>query len=403
MAKLVYVVLDGVADRQYSDLKGSPLEAADTPNMDMLAKRGSTGEMTVIREDIAPESDQATFALLGFDPFTRYTGRGVLEALGADIEFDSEHIILRANFAVEDENKVVQHIQAPITEDEAKEYAQLLTTHVDVPHADVEVIPTVGYRAVVLLKPGRPVEGRISNTHPGYRYVENYVTTANPIKGEQVKRKPCTAVDHNDRAKLAAEIVDSFVNKASQTLKKHGCKANTILTRGASFDLPGLGPVDGAWAMLADMPVEKAIGEMCGMDVLEKGGSLNAAKTIVDHLDEYDAFYVQIKSPDKASHKGSVDEKVTAIEEIDKNFFNTLLEDAHEDLIICVTADHASECAVRAHTNRRVPVLLWGKGVEKDDSNVFSEIAGKTGALGYFETGQELFIRLMEMYRDAAS
>src|SRR5271157_4358282 len=98
--KLIYVVIDGMGDLPIEALGNkTPLEAAITPNLDFLARNGKTGLMYSVRKGVAPESDVAVISLLGYDPFTHSTGRGVIEAVGAGMSFDDGDLALRCNFA----------------------------------------------------------------------------------------------------------------------------------------------------------------------------------------------------------------------------------------------------------------------------------------------------------------
>ena len=103
MHKLLYVCLDGLGDDPIPEFGGrTPLEAAATPALDELARRGSTGIVTTVGEGIAPESDIAVFAILGYDPREEHPGRGVVEAVGSDMEFHDGDLAYRVNFATAD-------------------------------------------------------------------------------------------------------------------------------------------------------------------------------------------------------------------------------------------------------------------------------------------------------------
>ena len=96
MKKLLYIVLDGLGDLPGPELDGkTPLEAAETPHMDSLARKGRTGLMYPIKEGIAPESDAAVISILGYDPFQYYTGRGPLESYGAGLEMEDGDLAIR--------------------------------------------------------------------------------------------------------------------------------------------------------------------------------------------------------------------------------------------------------------------------------------------------------------------
>ncbi len=98
--KLLYVAIDGMGDLPIKALGDkTPLEAAETPNIDSLAKAGKIGLMYSVGKGIAPESDVAVISLLGYDPLKYSTGRGVIEAVGADLSMKDGDLALRCNFA----------------------------------------------------------------------------------------------------------------------------------------------------------------------------------------------------------------------------------------------------------------------------------------------------------------
>ncbi|UCG45901.1 MAG: phosphoglycerate mutase, partial [Candidatus Bathyarchaeota archaeon] len=100
MVKLIYVVIDGLGDLPVEELEHrTPLDAAETPNMDYLAEHGKTGKMYTVGKGIAPESDVAVISILGYDPFKYATGRGVLEAIGVGVDVKDGDLALRCNFA----------------------------------------------------------------------------------------------------------------------------------------------------------------------------------------------------------------------------------------------------------------------------------------------------------------
>ena len=99
--KVIYLLLDGIGDLPHPSLNGStPLQAAYTPSLDSLASRGSMGRVISVGKGIAPQSDIAVFNMLGYSfENGNYMGRGVIEALGTDIDFKEGDLALRGNFA----------------------------------------------------------------------------------------------------------------------------------------------------------------------------------------------------------------------------------------------------------------------------------------------------------------
>jgi len=108
MKKLLYVAIDGMGDLPLKILGGkTPLEAAETTNMDAIAQNGKTGLMYSVKQGVAPESDVAVISLLGYDPFKYSTGRGVIEAAGVGLNMKDGDLALRCNYATLGENRQI--------------------------------------------------------------------------------------------------------------------------------------------------------------------------------------------------------------------------------------------------------------------------------------------------------
>ena len=164
--KLIYIILDGAADKPVKELGNkTPLEAAEKPFLDSLAGYSKLGIMSTIRHDIAPESDEAMLALLGFDPFAYARGRGPLEALGAGVIKDlNNQIILRCNFARE-KNGFITETEAIPGSAEMRKIIRLLNKIGDIKDIKTRFIPTVGHRAVLILKSSE-TSPRLSKSKP---------------------------------------------------------------------------------------------------------------------------------------------------------------------------------------------------------------------------------------------
>ena len=132
-SKFVFVVLDGAADRPIKEFGGkTPFDVAYTPNLDYFAKNGRTGVMNVVKKGVAPESDSAIMALLGYDPFVYFTGRGPLEAYGSGTHFKRGDLVLRANFATVKNKKIIdRRVSRTLTTKEAHVLAEALNKKVE--------------------------------------------------------------------------------------------------------------------------------------------------------------------------------------------------------------------------------------------------------------------------------
>ena len=213
----VFVILDGVGDRPCKALEGlTPLEAAKTKNLDYFTTSGNTGYVYTVSEQIAPESDEAILALLGYDPHKYYYGRGPLEAYGAGMKFEEGNLALRTNFStIENERIIDRRVGRSLTTKEALELSKTLNENVklDVPF---EFKATVGHRGVLLLKGN--FSDNITNVDPAYKKVGKFgVAMANPSNQLQ----ECRPLDPDKNTKFSAKLVNDFVRQSQEILKNN--------------------------------------------------------------------------------------------------------------------------------------------------------------------------------------
>src|SRR5437660_6712753 len=282
MLPIVMVVLDGASGRVGSTK--SPLEEASTQNLDALAERGSMGRMYTVGEGIAPESDAGVFSLLGYDPLETHLSRGVVEALGAGVEFHDGDLALRAGFATVKGDKLVdRRAGRNLSTPEAQELGDALNKELRLKSGVRFVVkPTVGHRAVVVFRAdGRRFSSNISNFDPAYVRKGNISLAQPGAKEYDLPR--CEALEGSDDAVVTAALVNEFGFKARTILDNHPVNqarrrkglvpANFVLMRDAGASKPQVDEFHVRWGlyplMVADLPAELGIGRMLGMDVRE--------------------------------------------------------------------------------------------------------------------------------------
>ncbi|MEM1744516.1 MAG: alkaline phosphatase family protein [Candidatus Nezhaarchaeales archaeon] len=422
MKKLLYIVLDGAADRPNSQLEGkTPLQHAYKPNIDYLAKTGATGLVYIVDKGIAPESDVAVLSILGYDPFKYHTGRGALEALGAGLDFENGWLALRCNFATIDKALTIidRRCGRTLTTAEAYELAKAINEEVKLSGATFTFKNTVGHRGVLVIRRlDGPLSSNITNTDPAYDKLGG-LGVAKAI-GEG-KIRECEPLDQSFEANVAARLVNEFTRKAIDVLARHPINyerrrrgllpANAVLCRDASHEKPRLKPISEFYglkmACLADMPVEKGISIAAGMDIISIPPMSNnveadyklRAERALESLSRYDGVYVHLKGPDEAGHDGDPIRKVKSIEDIDKYFFDMVVDGLDlDEVVIVVTSDHATPCTLKSHSDDPVPILIAGGGIEPDEVNKFDEEECKRGALGIMR-GVEIMPKVTELLK----
>jgi 2,3-bisphosphoglycerate-independent phosphoglycerate mutase len=420
MRRLLYVCLDGLGDDPHPDLGNrTPLEAAATPFLDDLAARGRNGLVRTVGPDIAPESDIAVFAILGYDPADQHPGRGVLEALGSGMAFEDGDLAHRVNFATQEDGRIVdRRVGRDLPSDEARALADEVNGTVTLANATFELRPTVEHRgALVIRSTEGPLSAEVSNTDPAYAKRGSLGVALETFEDEVAWAE---ALVDTEAAERAAELTNAFVREsagvleASETNARRRAEgrlpANLILTRDAGDHRPRLTPIrerfGPSWGCFVEMPVERGIALALGMgevpapswpDPEERYAAW--ASLSAEALGGYDALYVHIKGPDVPAHDGRAEDKRDVIEVIDRAFFGQVLPSIDPtEVVLAVTADHATSCLRKAHTADPVPLLVCGPGVRGDGVTSFGERAAADGSIGTIR-GVDILPRLVALLR----
>ncbi len=388
--RVLLIILDGVADRPSLKIGlMTPLQLARKPTFDLLAAGGVTGIMDPVSPGVPVGSDTGHLALLGYDPYVYYTGRGPLEALGAGIELGPMDVAFRCNFAtVSDDWVVIDRRAGRISDEEAELLASTLADLSKELSLDAELVfkHTVEHRGVLVIR-GAGLSEKISDVDP---------------HREGVKVQMPRPLDSSDNARRTSEVLRNFLVKSREILEKHpvnierkkrGLKvANVLLPRGAGR-LPSLPSIKERYgvkgAVIAGGAIYKGVCRAAGMDVINAPGATGTINTnldskfstMIEALCNYDFVLLHIKGTDSASHDKNPELKARFIEKID-SALGKYLEKFLDDVIICITGDHTTCSTVGEHRGDPVPILIHGKGVRIDDVNKFDEISCSKGGLG---------------------
>jgi 2,3-bisphosphoglycerate-independent phosphoglycerate mutase len=418
--KLLYVCLDGLGDDPIPSLGDrTPLEAARTPVLDGLAAKGAQGIVYTVGPDVAPESDIAVFAILGYDPRQEHPGRGLLEALGAGMEFTDGSLAYRVNFATQENGEIVdRRVGRDLSSGDAQALAGEVNERLRLPAATFELQATVEHRGALVL---RSTEGALSanvtNTDPAYAKQGSLGVALESFENRVARSE---ALDETDEAERAALLTNRFVEGAAEVLEASPINArresegrlpaNLILTRDGGDHVPNLQPIKRRfgpeWGCFVEMPVERGIALVLGMAPVDAPAGVPRrqqyeewAGLAADALRGFDALYIHIKGPDIPAHDGKAGDKLEVIEDIDRLFFAELLPaiDPRRTLL-AVTADHSTSCLRKAHTADPVPLLVAGPGVATDGAGAFNERVARHGGLGNMR-GIDIVPRLVRLLR----
>ncbi len=390
--------MDGLGDRPNKD-DSTPLKESNTPTLDKLCSESICGIMNAVGKGVRPGSDTAHLAILGYNPYKVYTGRGPFEASGVGIDVKPGDIAFRCNFATVDENMVVLDRRAGRIKD-----SEPLAKEIDGLEIDgVKVIfkQSGGYRAALVLRG----EG-----------LSDKITEGDPHK-EGLKIPEVKPLDDSENSKRTAEIVNKLIKLSYEKLNNHPINeerrknnlpvANVILPRGVG-KVPHMEKFSDKYgirgACIAGTGLIKGIAKMAGLDFIDVPGAtgtpytnyMGKAEAIVDCLKKYDFILVNIKGTDEASHDGNYNLKKEVIEKVDKMLEYIFDNINKEEVYFAITGDHSTPIEVKDHSADPVPVLIYGKSVRKDDVNKFDEFSTYKGGLHWI-TGNELLNILLDL------
>lgn len=418
--KIYMIILDGATDRKIKMLGNkTPLQMANTPSLDALAKKGMQTLVTVIDKNITPESDSGSMALLSYDPKIYYPGRGTLEGVGTGfIPKGYNYVAFRINFASYDSKlgKLDRRTARGLEDEELQTLAKDLTENVDLSKFNVSFkLLAFGHHRGILVFYSKTEElsGNVSNTDPGFRKNGVWGT---PIKNYEPKPLKCLPLDEKESSKLTANIVNTFIKQSKEILSKSivntkriekgELPANHLIFRDGGEKTKTMPQFQDKFglklSMYGQLPAENAIAKLIGakftfsksLDLqLDKEFLMNAEKILIK--DEADVKFIHIKGPDEPGHDGKPNEKIKAIEFIDKYFISYLINDISKDDIVIVTCDHATPCELKIHSTDKVPVLITGGILENDNSIKFDEENAKKGKLP-IENAIDIFPYIIE-------
>lgn len=410
--KTGYVLLDGCADRPNPVLNfTTPLEAALTPNLDRIASRSKLGRVITVGRGISPESDIAVFNMLGYAFDKGYPGRGVIEAVGAGLDFHDGDLALRANLATSKGRAILDRRAGRNLSQEEAEHLAAEINEIKLNGASFEFRATVSYRGVVVFHAAEPLSADVGNTDPAYARVGGFGAARATKKAERILiSNPETS---SRSAKLAASLVNEFTERSLKVLSKSDVNAarirggklpaNCVLLRDAGDHLPSLPSFEDKYHMkgtaLVEMPAEVGIAKLLGMKMVrfEDRNDLKRKAAVFDReLADGTVVYVHIKGPDEFGHDGDAVGKKRNIESIDGDFFSVVAERTG-DVAIGVSCDHATPCTIKMHSSDPVPLLITTHG--KGDGLRFTEKNSRKGSLGLLR-GRDVLARVNKMGKE---
>lgn len=393
-----YIVLlgDGMPDEKIGALADrTPLQAAVTPNMDLMARKGTFGLVRTVPDGLPPGSDVANLSVFGYDPYSCYTGRSPLEAASMGVDLEPDDVAFRLNLVnlCRDDDKIWMrdYSSGHITTEEGRELIAALQDEFG--DEEFHFYPGVSYRHLMVWRNGNEA----LKTTPPHDITGKCIDEFLP-KGE--------GAEHINRLISASGELLAGHTLYKKRLEQNKVPANSIWLWGQGkaprmqtykekFGITG--------AVISAVDLIRGIGVYAGLDIIKVAGATGyidtnyrgKAEAALKALETRDFVYLHVEAPDEASHSGNLENKIRAIEDFDSKIVGPILDGIRKFgayRILCVS-DHPTPLRLMTHSADAVPFALYdGESGRESALKGFDEESALASGLN-IEEG----FRLMEM------
>ncbi len=380
--KYIVLVGDGMADYPLPELGDlTPLQAANTPNMDFIAKHGRNGIAQTVPDSMPPGSDVANLSIIGYDPARYYSGRGPLEAASIGVPLENDDIAFRCNLITEKDGLLADYSAGHITSEEARILIDALDNELA---NNCRFHAGVSYRHLLVTKRG-----------------ENTICTPpHDVVGQSVDDVLPRGEDADiliDLIRASKPILDAHeINRKRKTNGKNIANLIWPWGQGKALDMPRFRELYGVTgSIISAVDLLKGIGKSAGLDIIEVPGATGYLDTnfsgkaayALDSLKERDFVFVHVEAPDEAGHMGNMEAKIKAIEDFDEKVVGGMLNElgGYGEFRILVLPDHPTPIPVRTHTREPVPFAIYSSTEKADYVDRFDEFSAKEGVFGLVE------------------
>ena len=387
--KYIIILGDGMADEPIASLHNKTcLQAANKPSIDKVAAMGRCGMLDTIPEGFAPGSEIANLSVLGYDVPKVFEGRGSLEAASMGVAIDEGEMAMRCNLICIADGKIKNHSAGHISNEEAEEL--ILFLQKELGNEQINFFPGVSYRHLLKLKGGRK---ELKCTPP-------HDVTGTPFAEVMIQAE-------TEEAKASADLLNDLILRSQKLLEHHPVnlkraaagkdKANSIWpwSPGYKPEMKTLLELYNlkSGSVISAVDLIRGIGVYAGLKVIEVEGITGLyntnyegkAQAAIEALRTNDFVYLHIEASDEAGHEGDVDLKIKTIEYLDYRVVQPILEEVaswDEPVTIAILPDHPTPCAIKTHTNKPVPFVIYRTNEAGDAVQQYDEFACEKGSYG---------------------
>lgn len=393
--KQIIILGDGMADEPIAALcNKTPLQAAHTPYMDLLARKGRNGRLLTVPDAFAPGSEIANLSVLGYDLPAVFEGRGVLEAASMGVKILPGELAMRCNLVCISGDRLINHSAGHISSEEAAELIAFLNEKIG--DETFRFYPGVSYRHLLKMQGGdKRLDCTPPHDIPEQPFRPHLIQAAHP--------EAKVTADALNRLILASQelLRDHPVNRKRIAEGKH--PASSIWPWSPGYR-PQMKPLSDIYpirsgAVISAVDLIRGIGVYAGLEVIPVEGATGLydtnyegkAAAALQALRNTDFVYLHVEASDEAGHEGNALLKVKTIENLDARIVKTIYEETlkwEEPVTIAILPDHPTPCAIRTHTRDAIPFLIWHREIQPDSVQVYDEFAAREGSYGLLHGDQ---------------
>ena len=395
--KHIIILGDGMADHAVKKLGGKTLlQYADTPYMDMLAKKGRCGRLITIPDGYSPGSEVANTAILGYDLDKVYEGRGPLEAASIGYEMQPEDMAIRCNIITLSDNKIKNHHGGHLTTSDGDQLIQALNEQLG--DDRVRFITGIQYRHLLVIKGGnKHIVCSPPHDHPDQPWQPLLV------RGEESGEEPGRMTPQETADLLNELIIKSQAILANHPINKKRLEdgldqANSIWPwspgyRPSMQTIQEMFPEVKSGSVISAVDLIRGIGHYAGLKTIIVDGATGLydtnyegkVKAAIEALKTDDFVFLHVEASDEAGHDGNLLLKLRTIENLDKRVVEPIYNEVKtwsEPVAIAVLPDHPTPVEIRTHVNEPVPFVIYYPGIEADNVHEYDEVSCVGGGFG---------------------
>ena len=379
-----------MADHAIERLGGkTPLQYADKPMMDRLAREGRCGRLVTVPEGFPPGSEVANTAILGYDLDKVYEGRGPLEAASIGYEMAPDDFAIRCNIITLEDGKIITHNGGNLETQDADVLIKYLNEHLGSDR--VKFITGIQYRHLLVIKGGnKHIVCNPPHDHPNEEW------------------RPLLVKAEIPEAQETADLLNDLILRSQELLAKH--PYNIEKARRGERQANSIWPWSGGYrpsmqtlmqqypqiksgSVISAVDLIQGIGKYAGLRIIKVPGATGLANTnyegkaqaAIEALQHDDFVFVHVEATDEAGHDGDLDLKLRAINYLDHRLIRPIVEaigQMDEPVCVAVLPDHPTPVELRIHVKEPVPFIIWHPGITPDDVQQYDEVSCVSGSYG---------------------